>query len=151
MTYLGLDISLTKTGVVGLSANGKIVLQKLVTSKPMPERFKRFDDILCSIDDCLSNVKLVTIEGYSYGSQGNSLLNICELSGIIKHHLWLRDINFIEVPPATLKKYATGRGNVGKLEMIQAAHDQYGYKFESDDLCDAYWLAKYGIDKTVDK
>lgn len=44
------------------------------------------------------------------------------------------------VPPATLKTYATGKGNADKVQMVVAARDRLGYEGTNDNEADAMWL-----------
>lgn len=53
----------------------------------------------------------------------------------------------VEVPPATLKKWATGKGNTPKDAMKLAVYKRFGVEFENDLKCDklfAFLLAKFG-------
>ena len=47
------------------------------------------------------------------------------------------------VHSATLKKFATGRGNAKKPEMIAAARQRFGYPVADDNEDDALWLLAY--------
>ena len=47
------------------------------------------------------------------------------------------------VHTATLKKFATGRGNAKKPEMIAAAQARFGYPVADDNEADALWLLAY--------
>ena len=47
------------------------------------------------------------------------------------------------VHSATLKKFATGRGNAKKPEMVAAARSRLGYRGDDDDEADARWLLAY--------
>lgn len=144
---LGLDISLCSTGIVVMDYHSKIVHAATIDTKPSNERFKRYDYILCELDKYISpKIKKAMVEGYAFGTHGN-LANIAELSGILKHHLWLRNIFMEEVPPSTLKKYATGKGNADKIAMMAAALSKHGIKFDDNNICDAFWLARLGLDK----
>jgi crossover junction endodeoxyribonuclease RuvC len=56
-------------------------------------------------------------------------------------------IRIVEVPPATLRKWATGKGNTPKDAMKLAVFKKFGIEFEDDAGCDklfAYLLAKFG-------
>jgi crossover junction endodeoxyribonuclease RuvC len=101
----------------------------------------------------------VFIEGYSMGSRGK-VFNIAENTGIMKYRLWSNNINHENVPPTTIKKFATGKGNADKEKMQLAfmqENDNIDLKFElsmtdkqwnpSSDLIDAYWICKYGYEK----
>lgn len=145
---LGLDISLTGTGVVVVNSEFKILSQSLVESKPMPDRFKRFHGI---VDSIFSDVRkaspvLVVIEGYAYGARGQSVFDIAELSGIIKKKLWDLKINFVEVPPTQLKKFITGKGSAPKELMLQQVYKKFGEEFDDNNLCDSYCLARLGVE-----
>jgi Holliday junction resolvasome RuvABC endonuclease subunit len=56
--------------------------------------------------------------------------------------------------PSALKKYATGVGNSGKQSMIIAANETFALdlpvedheKTGVDNVADALWLCKYGVD-----
>ena len=57
-----------------------------------------------------------------------------------------------------IKKYATGRGNANKVQMIEAANDRYGVKLDpedyestgADNLADALHIAAMLVDGYVD-
>jgi crossover junction endodeoxyribonuclease RuvC len=59
------------------------------------------------------DVDNVILEGYSYGSTGK-VFNIAENTAILKYNLWDSRIPFLIVPPTTIKKFATGKGNANK-------------------------------------
>lgn len=48
----------------------------------------------------------------------------------------------LQVPPTSLKKYATGKGNASKHEVVLAAYKQWGVEFTDDNAADAYCLAR---------
>lgn len=58
---------------------------------------------------------------------------------------WCEDhqIEYRPVAISVLKKYATGRGNASKVDMMEAARRK-GWTFEDDNECDALWLLDYG-------
>lgn len=49
------------------------------------------------------------------------------------------------VPPATLKVFATGKGNADKVQMVVAARDRLGYAGTNDNEADALWLLQIGL------
>lgn len=142
---LGLDISLSATGWALVEPSGHLLAMGTIKSKPDADRFARFDRILQTLKHVVSFklLQLVVIEGYSFNSFGK-VFDIAELSGIIKYELWKNKIHFIEVPPNTLKKFVTGKGNSDKNIMMQKAYKQWGIEFTDDNVCDAFYLAKYG-------
>lgn len=52
---------------------------------------------------------------------------------------------YVTVTPATLKKYATGKGNADKTAMAIAALKRFGLEFADDNQCDAAWLRAAGL------
>lgn len=54
-----------------------------------------------------------------------------------------RNVEYIGVPVTTLKKFATGKGNAKKEEMIKAACKYTGRKITDDNEADALCLFKY--------
>jgi Holliday junction resolvasome RuvABC endonuclease subunit len=69
-----------------------------------------------------------------------------ELHGAVKIALYhaLNDPGRLplKVPPATVKKYATGRGNAKKNEVMLSAYKHWGVEFTSDNLADSYVIAR---------
>lgn len=56
-------------------------------------------------------------------------------------------IRVVEVPPTTLKKFASGKGNTKKDEMKLAVYKRFGVEFDDDPGCDklfAFLLHKFG-------
>jgi Holliday junction resolvasome RuvABC endonuclease subunit len=88
---------------------------------------------------------LVAIEGYSYASHGRSTVSLAELGGIVRYGLWCEGIIYIDVPPSTLKKYATGKGNADKGAMLVAAVKRLGYEGTDNNEADARWLHAVGM------
>jgi Holliday junction resolvasome RuvABC endonuclease subunit len=117
------------------------------------ERFSNISDWILSIVKKLTP-EIIAIEGYSMGSKGKTF-NIGEVTGILKHKLWIEGYELIIVPPTVIKKFGTGKGNAKKEQMV----DQFKYETGMDlktilqpkrklgspttDIVDAYYLAKY--------
>jgi Holliday junction resolvasome RuvABC endonuclease subunit len=61
---------------------------------------------------------------------------------------WCHDAfcSFRGVPVGTLKKWATGKGNAKKAEMIEAARDHTGLDITDDNEADAVLLALYAAE-----
>jgi len=57
--------------------------------------------------------------------------------------------NYVPVRTTTLKKFATGAGNAGKPEMIEAAHKRWGFQPKDDNQADALMLLAYAVDQYV--
>lgn len=54
-------------------------------------------------------------------------------------------VPYVTVPPASLKKFASGKGNADKTAMAIAALKRFGREFADDNQCDAFWLRAMGL------
>lgn len=57
----------------------------------------------------------------------------------------------LKVPPMTLKKYAAGKGNAKKQEMLLQIYKRWGIEFRDDNAADAYALARLSAGIFIDK
>lgn len=134
---VGLDLSLTATGIATVDETA--VLRPMGLTGPAR--------LMCIRDDVLAALPvlhpLVVVEGYAYGRH-NQAHQLGELGGVIRLALWEAGIPYVEVPPSTLKKYATGRGNAGKDEVLAAAIRRLGYDGHDNNEADALWLRAMG-------
>jgi Holliday junction resolvasome RuvABC endonuclease subunit len=48
----------------------------------------------------------------------------------------------MKVPPTSVKKFATNRGNAKKAEVLLAVYKKWGHEFTDDNLADSFVLAK---------
>ncbi len=134
MRVLALDLSLQATGVA-------LPTGELLTVKPGlrrgPERLGWVRDW---VHDHLARVDLCVLEGYSYNSANSHAHALGELGGVVRCLLYQKDIDQVEVPPACLKKYATGKGNAGKDQVLVAALKRLGVEPADNNQADAAWL-----------
>ena len=56
----------------------------------------------------------------------------------------------LKVPPMTLKKYASGKGNAKKQEMLLQIYKRWGVEFNDDNAADAYALARLAAESHID-
>lgn len=117
-------------------AIGKTVLER-------SNRYNRLCDSVCDIvEGCFDHYpKAVFIEGYSFASKGRSILTMVEFGWALRTRL-LQEMVPLEVPPSTLKQFATGKGNADKLAVCLAVQKRYGVYFNTTDQFDAYALAR---------
>lgn len=91
------------------------------------------------------DIRGVAIEGYAPGAKFNREL-LGELGGVTRLavHDALHEIcpPPLIVPPTSLKKFATGKGNVPKDNVMLAVFKKWGVEFKSNDLADAYTVAR---------
>lgn len=140
------DLSLTSTGWAELHrshADGPhwgTVVPPPAAKAPMGERL---ECILNTIHErCRNGCELVVIEAPVVRS--SAAVAIGRVHGVALLVLYRLGIPVIEVPPASVKMLATGKGNAGKDDVRGAARSRLGYTGESDDEADALWLADAG-------
>lgn len=102
----------------------------------------RFDEIAQKVKSLVNKTDKVTIEGFSYGSRGRGVSTQYGIGWILRYVLYYAGVDFIEIPPTTLKKFATGKGNAKKEDMILPIYKRYGFEDKSDNVRDAYVLAQ---------
>jgi crossover junction endodeoxyribonuclease RuvC len=138
--YVGIDPS-SKTGLVIIDKQGNIINTQDVTTKEKEDP-QRFSDIAEKIIDELEPNDLIAIEGFSYGSKGKGVSFQYGLGWIIRHLLLERGYRYTEVPPTSVKKFATGKGNTKKDEMVLPIYKKWGFEHTSDNVRDAFVLAQ---------
>lgn len=147
-TVLGLDLSLTATG---LSDGQRTWLVKSTGHRgdTLAIRSTRLSHLRTAVLEQAQGADLVVVEGPSHGQarQGGQH----DRAGLWWHVVGaLLDTGtpVAEVPPATLKRYATGKGNAGKGAVIEATTRRYPQVLTDgdDNRCDALWLAVMGLD-----
>lgn len=155
MNYVvGIDPSLTGTGLIVMYENGKFEASRH-TSAPTDgkaaSRMERYKDLTSKIIRALppSPPCLIAIEGYSFGSKGRAC-DIAEFGGILRYRLRYDAFEkfsprILEVPPSTLKKYTTGRGDADKKAIEEALTRRYNFVPRSSDEADAYALARMAM------
>jgi crossover junction endodeoxyribonuclease RuvC len=128
MKAVGLDLSLTSTGVAVATPNGAITDR--ITSKPVPNA---------------THADLVIIEGPSYGSTTPHQHDRAGLWWLVVADLRNLAYQVVEVPPSTRMRYATGRGNANKDDVLSAVIRRYPHvDVNGNDEADALILAAMG-------
>jgi Holliday junction resolvasome RuvABC endonuclease subunit len=109
----------------------------------------KFDEIAKSGD-----IENIAMEGTVLASQ--SALVLGELAATVKLACWdYFDSNVnryvpypdhmrvpLQIAPMTLKKYAAGKGNAKKQEMLMQIYKRWGIEFNDDNAADSYALAR---------
>lgn len=177
LNYIGLDWSMTSPSITIIDEK-KITSYFLTTKKKLlgeiklaetfsiigleypdytsdVERFNKLSKIALDVLPEAQTSKCA-IEGYSFGSTGARIFQIGENGGVIKNLLWEKGYDFIAPAPTEVKKFAFGKGNASKTDMI----DQFikdtrinirlalNVKETFDgspvsDIVDSYYVAKF--------
>jgi len=142
---LGIDPSLTGTGVVALE-DGKIINQQLIKTKPTKGSLAELQRLIKIVDSIeYGEAELAVIEGLAFMSRNTtSLVQLSGLNYMIRHKLYKLNIPFLIVPPTSLKKFITSKGNAPKECMLMDIFKRYGEEFRDNNLADAFSLAVLG-------
>ncbi len=123
------------------------------TSSPPPKvktlqaRLTRYTK-LCEVASNMCethNPEVCLIEGYSFGSKGNSGVSLGELGILLRRDMLYYCDTVVEVPPSVLKKFATGKGNAGKIAVASSLSKRYGIEFATDNHADSFGLVQLGM------
>jgi Holliday junction resolvasome RuvABC endonuclease subunit len=134
---LGLDLSITATGYAlpdGQTGTFKGPWKgdwRLVAIKTAVAGHTDQID-LAIIEDLPTHAKAAGITGMVHGAVRAVLLEA--------------GVPYTLITPATLKAYATGKGNADKTAMAIAALKRAGREFDDDNQCDAWWLRAAALD-----
>lgn len=159
MLILGIDQSYTSTGIVVIE-NDNILLAERFASNKEDTKFYRSWEIKNYIKEVVEkyNPERVAIEGLAFGMRGDATRDLAGLQFVIVNELmFVHNLEVVVVSPKSLKLFATGSGKAKKKEMIEALPTEVHQLFTEelvikktkglDDVTDAYWLAKYIMEK----
>lgn len=137
MNIVGLDLSLTATGICTASRCETVTVKSTGMRRLLDIREQLVDRGICAAD-------LVVLEGYSFGSRQSHAHALGELGGHIRLCLYSAEIPYVDVAPALLKKFATGKGNANKDQMVATAA-RAGCPADDNNAVDAWWLRQLGL------
>jgi crossover junction endodeoxyribonuclease RuvC len=147
---IGIDQSLLATGFVALSDTKFDDTYYFEVIKPKKIKgVARLDYIvrtICSLVQGCKRVNIIVLEDYAYA--GSKIpFTLGELGGVLKLLFYTKFFGtpVVIVPPSTLKKYVTGKGNANKVAMVAAVKERWGQEFKDHNAADAYSLAKLGL------
>lgn len=155
MRFVGIDPS-TKTGFVALSSSGELLKVKEITGVGNKDPYR----MATLIDEIVAHIQkddLIVIEGFGYASQ-----QAIQLGGIgwgIRMALLRRGFTYYDVAPNAVKKFVNITGWIGepgkkrrlkgkekKKAVMDAVNEMYGFTHRSDNVIDAFILAKIAQD-----
>lgn len=159
--FMGLDLSLSNTGVCIINQRGKIVEIGSVKTEPqgrlVPQRFERYRKINQGIYDfaieCFSEIEVTAIEGYSFNSKSREKIQIAESAALARDLIYTKfeSSEIIEVYPLSLKKFILGnvkkvKGNTKNI-MCREVWKKYKIDINDDNQVDAFLLAQIALCK----
>lgn len=91
----------------------------------------------------------IAMEGTVLAS--HSALVLGELAALVKLTFWdMGKETPLQIPPMTLKKYASGKGTSKKQEMLLQIFKRWGVEFNDDNAADSYALARLAAGFYID-
>lgn len=146
---LALDLSLSATGVATPAG-------QLDTVRPTTEGDRRLVEITGRLITDAPTLfgpgsyydqhgpDLVVIEGPVVRS--SAAIAIGMLQGAVRSALVRLGVPYLVVPPASVKTYATGRGNAPKPDLRMSLYKRTGLDVADDNQVDAAWLRLLALD-----
>lgn len=153
---VGLDLSLTGSGIVVIDEDGYVIRQRtvgyeLANEEVVDERriVERYMYIAGEIVDTIKGIDVerprVVIEGYAFAKnpkQSSSITKLAELRGVVKSQLWLvfrltADILTV----GEVRRIVLGKGNFPKSGIVGILKAR-GLVFGDDNTADAYVVAE---------
>ncbi len=146
-TIVGLDLSIAATGIALVGG-----MLETIYTEPGDQIEERVDRICVAIWERLIDrtgigcyVDLVAIEDLP-PVRAKAIAQLGMLHGALRVELYRFGIPFVLIPPATLKKYATGRGTATKADMRMALYKRRNLDIADDNQVDAWWLRTMALD-----
>ncbi len=142
-TIIGVDLSLTGTGIATTSGERTV---RTNAADWIELRLSTIRDAVLdsTFTDGIGFVDLVILEDFVTRSPAASTLGM--VHGVVRVALVEAGVPFVLVPPATLKKYVTGKGNATKPDMRMAVYQRFGLDLADDNQVDAFGLRAMGLD-----
>ena len=143
MKCLGVDPS-TKTGLVlfDFSATDcKVACE--VTAPKKYQGLARAEYLATRVLEHAQSADMVVIEGLSYASKFVSAVQV-EIAIIIRYVLFFHGVKWVDVPPTSLKKFVTGKGNAKKELIMMEVYKRWQFESKTNNIADAYSLAMFG-------
>jgi Holliday junction resolvasome RuvABC endonuclease subunit len=147
VAVVGIDLSLTATGIAYADGSTVTITAKGLTG---PERLIHIRDaVRGALDVAELAPDLVVLEGYAFGRPAQAH-QMGELGGVVRVALHEETAEFptmrwAVVPPAKLKKFATGKGTADKTAMVVAARERLGWTGMDNNAADALWARAVGL------
>ena len=134
-TVIGIDPSLTATGIAWTAT-----ALETVTGRTGDGRLMHLYTRLLMVD---SRVKLAVVEDLPTHAHGAGLTGMAQ--GVVRLALLYNGVPYVLVPAASLKKFATGKGNATKADMRMAWFKRTDMDVRDDNQVDAAWLREMGL------
>jgi crossover junction endodeoxyribonuclease RuvC len=139
-SFLGIDPSLTGTGICLIEDDGSVVALETIKTRDL-RGAARLQYIRDRAKQIVSRAEVsAAVEAYAYGAVGR-VFELGEVGGVLRLLLHDHGLPYLTVAPASLKLFATGRASAEKSDVIAAARSA-GPSPADDNQADAFFLAQ---------
>jgi Holliday junction resolvasome RuvABC endonuclease subunit len=136
MNIVGIDPSLTATGIAGPLGETTVVYPKACTGDD------RLGYLYAEVRENLYAADVAVVEDLPTHAHGAGKTGMAQ--GVIRLAVLRSTAQLLTVTPATVKKFATGKGNATKADMRMALYQRTGEDVRDDNQVDAWWLRAIG-------
>lgn len=147
-TSIGLDLSLTGSGIASSAGWCERIGAKDITKLPLPERHTAVDELVDQIVPLCRQAAIVVVEVPAFSRSTGGALERSALWWLVTRRLWIAEIPTAEAFNQHRMRYATGKPQADKGAIIDAVARRWP-QFETggdDNLADAAVLAAMGAD-----
>lgn len=148
MAIIGIDQSLTGTGLAVIDNSGNLVGTRIVNTAKL-RGVERLAYISGKVNEFVNESGercIAAREGYSFGSKGRATFSLGELGGCVDMGLYKERpenlVSYYMIPPTVVKKYCLGSGAAKKdSAYLLLVYNRTGLEFPDDNQADAYMIA----------
>lgn len=143
--YIGLDPSLSATGLVVLRHQEELLKQAIISSNnnySMDQRLQFLvENVRSHIMTYPPDQTRVRIEGLAFSALGK-IAELAALHYMLRAMLIGEQLSFSVIPPSAWKKYALGSGNAKKDLLLKMVFKKWKLDVDDDNVAVAYCLAR---------
>ncbi|NUQ98252.1 MAG: Holliday junction endonuclease [Streptomyces sp.] len=143
---IALDLSMTATGLCDIEGHTSTVKTKLPGDQRLMGIVENVRHIAGSGRGYLGAnlADLAVIEDLPTHAKSAGITGMVQ--GAVRVELMRLGVPYVLVTPASLKKWATGKGNADKIAMAVSTLKRFGREFPNDNECDAWCLRAMALD-----
>lgn len=151
LVSMGIDLSTKATGVVFLRETGEPIPECLFYEELAVGNLtgmRRAQEMVLQIMTLIHNERpdRIVIEGYSLNTKNaSSIIPLVEIGALLRFMLMIDGMEWYDPRATEVKKFATGKGNVGKDVVMMWVLKRWGFTSETNNIADAYVLAALGL------
>jgi len=154
---IGIDPSLTDTGLVAVTSYDDIPVNLSVKSKkngdlPINEVNRIVslaNEVYIKTQEAsqYGHTPVVAMEGLAFMARNScALVQLAALNYMLRRRLMIDwNVPTVIVAPSSLKKFISGKGNCQKSLMFMETYKRWGVEFTNDNLMDAHGLARIAL------